>query len=124
MRDHIICVTPTAFDPAEIVLVFRFKKKVWLKIKTRDHVRSMKIYFLQTNLDLMMSEVINACISLTLLNHHEGKIHLHMILKSIPLNIHFILSSGSSTEAQYCLHVVRLIQSFKLNGKNMRGELY
>lgn len=85
---------------------------MWLKIKTREKVKPLKIYFLQTNLDLM-SEVINACISLTLLNHHEGKIHFHMILKSIPLNIPFILSSGSSTKAQYCPHIVRLIQSFK-----------
>lgn len=81
-----------------------------LKIKTCEKVKPLKIYFLQTSLNLISDKYMH--ISLTLLNHHEGKIHLHMILKSIPLNIHFI-SSASSTEAQHCPHIVRLIQSLK-----------
>lgn len=53
-------VTPTAFDSAEIVLVSRLKKKngvVWLKNKPCEKVKLLKIYFLETNLDLMKSEV-------------------------------------------------------------------
>lgn len=61
MCDHVSRVTPTAFDSAEIVLVSRFKKKkhgvVWLKNKPCEKVKLLKIYFLETNLDLMKSEV-------------------------------------------------------------------